>query len=546
MCMKKYFRNSGIEIIGDITCGTHFCQFYQTKKDLIDILIPYFKAGLENNEFCFWVTSQPLEADDAKKALREAVPDFSVYLEKGQIEIVSYISWCVNEGIYDSERKMNCWFEKLNHAIENGYEGLRLAENTSWLKKEEGEDYIDFEKKVDSNVDKYPIIALCSYPLRKCVATKIIDIIINHHFALIKRKGKWEMIESSKRKKAQEKIKTLANAVESSDDAIVTESLEGIITSWNKGAEQIYGYSAQEILGKNVAILEPDNIKGEIKQLIEKIKQGEKIRHYETLRLKEDNALINVSVTLSPVFDTSGKLVAISSIGRDITERIKAEKLLTKAEDARKKEIHHRIKNNLQVICSLLDLQAEKFRDQKVLEAFRESQNRVLSMSLIHEELYKGEGSDTLDFSEYLQRLAENLFKTYSLNSKNICLNVDLEENAFFNMDTAVPLGIIVNELVSNSFKHAFTEDEAGEIRIQLCREEKSNETHMSFFSLTISDDGKGIPENIESGKLESLGLQLVNTLVDQLSGKIELKKAQGAEFKITFNAVERSLSPLN
>ncbi len=305
--MKTDFRNSGIDIIGDVSCGTHFCQFYQTKKDLIDILIPYFKAGLENNEFCFWVTSQPLEVDDAIKALREAVPDFSIYLEKGQIEIISYISWCVNEGVYDSERMMNGWFEKLNHAIENEYEGLRLAGNTSWLKKEEWEDYIDFEKKVDSNIDKYPIIALCSYPLGKCVATKIIDVIINHHFALIKRKGKWENIESSKRKKAEEKIKTLVNAVESSDDAIVTESLEGIITSWNKGAEQIYGYSAQEILEKNVSILEPDNIKGEIRQLIEKIKQGDRVRHYETLRLKEDGSRINVSVTLSPVFDTSGK-----------------------------------------------------------------------------------------------------------------------------------------------------------------------------------------------------------------------------------------------
>lgn len=544
--MKKDFRNSGIDIIGDVSYGTHFCQFYQTKKDLIDILIPYFKAGLENNEFCFWVTSQPLEVNDAVKALGEAIPDFNIYMEKGQIEIVSYIYCCVNEGIFDSERMINGWCEKLNYAIKNGYDGLRLAGNSSWLKKEEWDDFIDFEKKIDSTVDKYPIIVLCSYPIRKCRATKIIDVIINHHFALIKRKGKWENIESSKRKKAEEKLKILANAVESSDDAIVTESLEGTITSWNKGAEQIYGYPVQEILEKNVSILEPDNIKGEIKQLIEKIKKGERIRHYETLRLKKDGTLINLSITLSPVFDSSGKLVAISSIARDITDRIKAEKLLEKAEDARKKEIHHRIKNNLQVICSLLDLQAEKFRDKKVLEAFRESQNRVLSMSLIHEELYKGRGTDTLDFSEYLQRLAENLFQTYSLSSKNICLYVDLEENAFFNMDTAVPLGIIVNELISNSLKHAFTEDEAGEIRIQLCREEMSNEAHMSLFSLIISDDGKGIPEDIELGKLESLGLQLVNTLVDQLNGNIELRRAQGTKFKITFNAVEKSFNHLN
>ena len=102
---------------------------------------------------------------------------------------------------------------------------------------------------------------------------------------------------------------------------------------------------------------------------------------------------------------------------------------------------------------------------------------------------------------------------------------MDLEENAFFDMDTAVPLGIIVNELVSNSLKHAFTEDEEGEIRIKLCREEKNNEMHKSLFSLTISDNGKGIPENIELESLESLGLQLVNTLVDQLDGKIELKR---------------------
>ena len=117
----------------------------------------------------------------------------------------------------------------------------------------------------------------------------------------------------TERKKAEEKIQILANAVESSNDAIVTESLEGIITSWNKGAEQVYGYSAEEILGKNVSILEPDNLKGEIKQLIEKIKQGEKIQHYETLRLKKDGTIINVSITLSPVFDASGKLAGYLS-----------------------------------------------------------------------------------------------------------------------------------------------------------------------------------------------------------------------------------------
>ena len=129
-------------------------------------------------------------------------------------------------------------------------------------------------------------------------------------------------------KTAEEKIQTLANVVESSDDAIVTKSLDGIITSWNKVAEQIYGYFAEEILGKPISILEPDNLKGEIKQLVKRIKHGEKIQHYETSRLKQDSTIINVSITLSPVFDASGELVAISTIARDITERKKAEEAL--------------------------------------------------------------------------------------------------------------------------------------------------------------------------------------------------------------------------
>ena len=165
----------------------------------------------------------------------------------------------------------------------------------------------------------------------------------------------------------------------------------------------------------------------------------------------------------------------------DLTEQKKNEEILANIEISRKKEIHHRIKNNLQVISSLLDLQAEKFKnredikDSEVLEAFRESQDRVISMALIHEELYKGGEVDTLDFSSYIEELANSLFLTYSLGNAAISLNVDTEENIFFDMDTAVPLGMIVNELVSNSLKHAFQGRDKGKIRIKLCREKTKN-----------------------------------------------------------------------
>jgi PAS domain S-box-containing protein len=366
----------------------------------------------------------------------------------------------------------------------------------------------------------------------------------------------------TERKKVEEKIRRLTNIVESSNDVILTISLDGIITSWNKGAEQIYGYSSEEIIGKSISIIAPDKFKGETKKLIKKVKLGEKIQHYITSRLRKDGKLIYVSIALSSIFDVSGELVGISGIARDITPQIEANKFIMKAEKAKKKEIHHRIKNNLQVIFSLLDLQAEKFenrgdiRDSEVMEAFSESQDRVRSMVLIHEELYKSEEFETLNFSTYIRELAENLFQTYGLNSNNIHLHIDMEENIFLNMDTAIPFGIIVNELVSNSLKHTFSGRDKGRIHIKLSREENGKRINnreenkcegykSTSFILKISDDGVGIPRSIDLENPNSFGLQLVTTLVDQLGGKLELKRNNETEFTIRFivTGKEKSLA---
>ncbi|AKB72382.1 PAS domain-containing sensor histidine kinase [Methanosarcina mazei] len=245
------------------------------------------------------------------------------------------------------------------------------------------------------------------------------------------------------------------------------------------------------------------------------------------------------------IFDGKNNPIRIKGIIQDITERKETEEALKNIETARKKEIHHRIKNNLQVISSLLDLQADKFDNPTVIEAFRESQNRVISMALIHEELYKGENTDTLNFSTYIKELAENLFQTYSLSSKNIHLNMDLEENALFNMDVAVPLGIIINELVSNSLKHAFPGRDSGEVRIELRREKngkhKKECNKVTSFILAVSDNGIGIPENLKIEVAGSLGIQLITALVHQLDGELELNRNNGAEFIIKFSVREKS-----
>ena len=124
-------RKSGIDIIGDVPWGTHLCQFYETQKDLTDILVPYFKAGLENNELCMWVTAEPLVEEHAREAMRKAMPDFDRYLEKGQIEIVPHDQWCLKGGVFDLQKVLDGWIDKLDHALKQGYDGLRVTGNTA-------------------------------------------------------------------------------------------------------------------------------------------------------------------------------------------------------------------------------------------------------------------------------------------------------------------------------------------------------------------------------------------------------------------------------
>ncbi|KKH95732.1 ATPase [Methanosarcina sp. 1.H.T.1A.1] len=246
--------------------------------------------------------------------------------------------------------------------------------------------------------------------------------------------------------------------------------------------------------------------------------------------------------------------IHLQGIILDITEHKKAEDALLQMEEIRKKEIHHRIKNNLQVISTLLYLESGNFNDEKVIEAFRNSQHRIKSMALVHEKLYQSEDMVSVDFADYIQNLANYLFGAYSVGDRNISLKLDVD-NVFLGMDTAVPLGIIINELVSNALKHAFSEGESGKICVCLKKEDKGKvgikaehagtgkerKTGISgeYFSLIVRDNGKGFPEEIDFRETDSLGMQLVVTLVDQIEGSIELNTSRGTEFRIRFRELK-------
>ena len=216
---------------------------------------------------------------------------------------------------------------------------------------------------------------------------------------------------------------------------------------------------------------------------------------------------------------------------QDVTERRVGEeriRLSLKEKEVLLKEVHHRVKNNLQIISSLLNLQSKYIKDNEALEMFKESRNRIRSMTLIHEKLYRSKDLANIDVAEYIQNLSSNLFRSYSAGRVSLKTQVD---DILLGIDTVIPCGLIINELVSNSLKHAFPEKQ-GEIFVNLHRD-------VGKFTLIVRDNGIGIPQNVDFRNTDSLGLQLVCTLTDQLDGAIELNRAGGTEFKITFEEIK-------
>ncbi|MBI5642051.1 MAG: MEDS domain-containing protein [Deltaproteobacteria bacterium] len=200
-------RDTGLEVIGDLPWGSHFSQFYADKEDLLSVLVPYFKAGLEKNEFCMWVTSEPLGVEEAKKALKKAFPGLDQCLAKGQIEFHSHTEWYLKDGVFDPKRVLEEWVNKYIKGLSCGYQGLRLTGNTFWLNKELWEDFTQYERAVDNVIGSYRMMALCTYSLEKCGAGELLDVVSTHPFALIKRKGKWDILERSEHKLAEEVLR---------------------------------------------------------------------------------------------------------------------------------------------------------------------------------------------------------------------------------------------------------------------------------------------------------------------------------------------------
>jgi len=213
--MTTEMRKTGVDVVGDMPWGTHFCLFYETTADLLETLVSYCKAGLESQEFCLWVVAEPLAVEDAKSALKRAITDFDRYLNDHSIEIVAARDWYSrDDGTFDLDRVISGWNEKLARASARGFAGVRVTGDTAWLEKKDWKDFCEYEESLNQAVANQRLAVLCTYPLAACGAAEILDVVRTHQFAVTKRRGTWDVIETAGHKQARAEIKRLNEDLE--------------------------------------------------------------------------------------------------------------------------------------------------------------------------------------------------------------------------------------------------------------------------------------------------------------------------------------------
>jgi PAS domain S-box-containing protein len=212
--MATEMRKTGVDVVGDMPWGTHFCLFYETRADLLETLVSYCKAGLESQEFCLWVVAEPLTEEDARLALKRVVPDLDQYLADRSIEIISARDWYLQDGTFDLKRVISGWNEKLASASARGYAGVRVTGDTAWLEKKDWKDFCEYEESLNQAIAGQRLAVLCTYPLVACGAAEILDVVRTHQFAVTKRRGSWDVIETAGHKQAKAEIKRLNEELE--------------------------------------------------------------------------------------------------------------------------------------------------------------------------------------------------------------------------------------------------------------------------------------------------------------------------------------------
>jgi PAS domain S-box-containing protein len=337
------------------------------------------------------------------------------------------------------------------------------------------------------------------------------------------------IVDITERKRLEHRFR---QAVESAPNAIVMVNESGIILMVNLQTELSFGYSRTELVGQPVEILVPERSRNAHIDFRQAYLASPVSRPMGAGRdlygLHKDGSEFPIEIGLGLIDDENGSIVLSSIV--DITERKNANDKLRQALNEKEmllKEVYHRVKNNLQVVSSLLNLQARNVKNEETVDLLKQSADRIKAMALLHEKLYQSKDLARIDFNEYIHSLVEHLLFGYGAPPGKINLNMRIDD-VFLDVDTAIPCGLIINELLSNALKHAFPDDRHGEIGITFRQEQGE-------FILVITDNGIGFPIGLDFEKSASLGLQLVATLTNQLMGHMTLDQTNGSVFSLRF-----------
>ncbi len=486
-------RNANNEIV-EVACLAHdITENKRFEKQIIEQSAK-LKAIFESGNHLIWTVNIKLELTSYNKNYFNLVKS---NVTKNKLE--QNISISVLDTIQNKDKKA-FWVDKYKLVLQ-------------------GKPHVFVHKSNSNNTDVYREVYL--YPIFLNNEVVEVSVIAQNITERIENENK--ILEQSAKLKA---------IFESGDQLMWTISKDLKLSSFNQNYANsifdLYGYYPE--IGKTMRSNKTSEYHSVWDEKYEQAFQGKQVEFISERTQRSGKKIIR-QILLYPIKDTNNNVIEISGIGFDITEnKINEEKITQslKEKDVLLKEVHHRVKNNMQVISSILNLQSSYVRDSYALNLLKECQNRIKSMAFIHESLYQTKNFESVNFSEYVTTLSKNLVHTYSINTKKIKLILTLDE-LMLSLDASIPCGLIINEIISNSLKYAFPDNRDGIIFVTL-RVDKNK------VKIEVGDNGIGIPENVDIKNTQTLGLQLVDTLVEQISGVLKLNRSKGTIFSIEFN----------
>ena len=547
---KQLGGKTGIDGLGDVPWGTHLCLFYKAKEDLIDILVPYFKTGLENNEFCMWVTSELLSVEEVEEALRKSIPDVDQYLGKGQIEIVPHSEWYLKGGTFNLQRALNAWIDRLNQALASGFAGMRVTGYGSGFEKGIWREFADYEKEINKVISKYRMIAICSYCIDECEASEIIDVVSCHQAALVRREGKWEVIESAERKKTMEALQASENKyrtlLENLPQKIFLKDKDSVYISCNENYARDLKIKAEDIAGKADYDFFPKELAEKYRADDRRIMKSGKIEDINEKYIRDGREVI-VHMVKTPVRDEQGNITGILGIFWDITAQRQAQRKLLAYQ------------KRLRDLASEMSLTEERQRRRIAIELHDQVTQNLILFKINLGELCKKELSAELikpldEIYKYLDQIIGDMRSlTFDLGSPTLYelgleaavreyLNEEIQQKHRIKTefeDDAQPKSLdddvrallyrAVRELLINVVKHA----QAQHVKVSICRNNNS-------MRINVIDDGVGFKpptEGFGSGKTAGFGLFSIRERLSYLGGSVEIESKPGKGTQVTLVA---------